>query len=179
MARLIPPVNDNDHIRGPKNAPIELVEYGDYQCPHCGAAHPVVISIEEAFSKNLRFIFRHFPLSEVHPFAQPAAMAAEAAGMQGNFWEMHDMIFENQSHLSERALIIFAETLKLNMHKFAIDFRSGQIVDKVESDFESGIRSGVNGTPSFFINGIKYNGIYDFRSMAEAIERSASARQHI
>src|SRR5689334_18611454 len=124
MARLIPPVNEKDHIRGPKNAAIELVEYGDYQCPHCGAAHPVVIAIEEAFNKNLRFIFRHFPLSEIHPLAQPAAMAAEAAGKQHKFWDMHDMIYHHQPRLSEPALFSFAEALKLDLPKFVRDATS-------------------------------------------------------
>jgi protein-disulfide isomerase len=149
---------------------ITLVEYGDYQCPHCGAAHPVVKEIINAFGKKLRFAYRHFPLSNVHELAVPAAIAAEAAGRQHKFWEMHDTIFENQQQLSPSALLRFGREIGLNMAVFEQDIRDGSLAEKVESDFESGVRSGVNGTPSFFINGYKYNGSYDYISMFSTIE---------
>ena len=170
MSKLIPPVNEHDHILGPRNAAITLVEYGDYQCPHCGAAHPIVKEIRSNFSKNLRFVFRHFPLTNVHELAFPSALAAEAAGRQGRFWEMHDMIFEHQPELSEYALLEFARLIGLNMATFKMDLQDQAVADKVESDFESGVRSGVNGTPSFFINGHKHNGAYDYASLVTAIE---------
>lgn len=178
MAQLHPPVNENDHVKGPTIASIELVEYGDYQCPHCGAAYPVVKAIEKAYAGNLKFVFRNFPLSEAHPYAEAAAFAAEAAGRQDKFWQMHDIIFENQYKMNVESLYDFAHTLKLDMRRFEKDFADGEIAEKVESDFESGVRSGVNGTPSFFINGYKYNGMHDFESLTGTLD-SVMAARHI
>ena len=172
MAKLTPPINKNDHVHGHPDALVTLVEYGDYQCPHCGAAFPIIKQIQKAFAKNLRFAFRHFPLSNVHEYAFPAAIAAEAAGRQGKFWEMHDMIYEGQSMLSKNALLEFAKEVGLNIPTFKLDLLDQTLVKKVESDFESGMRSGVNGTPSFFINGEKYNGLYDYASLAWAVEEN-------
>ncbi|WP_121357496.1 DsbA family protein [Flavisolibacter nicotianae] len=177
-AKLTPPVNERDHIQGSSHAPLELVEYGDYQCPHCGAAHPVVKAIVKRFGKNLRFVFRNFPLAEVHQYAEAAAMAAEAAARQGMFWPMHDMIYEQQSRLNVGALLTFAEELDLDMVAFEHDLTNPSVAQKVEADFESGVRSGVNGTPSFFINGLKYNGGYDYDSLAGTLESLISERQH-
>ena len=170
MAKLTPPINKNDHVQGPANSVVTLVEYGDYQCPHCGAAFPIVKQIQKAFVKSLRFAFRHFPLSNVHEYAFAAAVAAEAAGRQGKFWEMHDMIFERQSLLNEYALLDFAMEVGLKIPAFKMDLQDPKLREKVETDFESGVRSGVNGTPSFFINGDKYNGPYDYASLASAVE---------
>ena len=170
MPRLTPPVNKNDHILGPGDGSLELVEYGDYQCPHCGAAHPVVKQIQHAFGKELTFVFRHFPLSNVHEYALPAAITAEAAARQNKFWQMHDTIFENQALLNDHAFIEFAQAIGLNISKFKMDVLDETLAEKVESHFESGVRSGVNGTPSFFINGHKYNGSYDFASMVTALQ---------
>jgi protein-disulfide isomerase len=169
MAMLTPPISKQDHIKGPRNAPVQLVEYGDYQCPHCGAAFPVVNAIERLFNGKLTFVFRHFPLSEVHPWAEPAAIAAEAADRQGKFWPMHNMLFQYQQQLSPRTLLVFAEELELNIRSFKADLSDPALAEKVEAHFESGVRSGVNGTPSFFINGYKYNGPYDFDSLSGAI----------
>lgn len=176
--RLTPPVNDKDHEIGAHYASIELVEYGDYQCPHCAAAYPVVNALERSYERDLKFVFRHFPLSQIHQYAEAAAMAAEAAGRQGAFWQMHDMLFKRQAELNIRALFDFAEALGLNMIKFESDIKNKAIAAKVEGDFISGMRSGVNGTPSFFINSYKYNGVYDFDSMAGAIEISIVERHH-
>jgi protein-disulfide isomerase len=170
MNKLTPPVNQNDHVTGSAQAIITLVEFGDYQCPHCGRAHPVVKEIQKNFRDQLRFVFRHFPLSNVHEYALPAAIAAEAAGRQHKFWQMHDIIFEQQDQLSEVALIEFAAILRLNMPTFERDLQDKALEEKVEADFESGVRSGVNGTPSFFINGIKYNGPFDYASLSNVIE---------
>jgi protein-disulfide isomerase len=169
MAKLKPPVSAEDHIQGEADAAILLVEYGDFQCPHCGAAYPIVKKIEQKFKGKLALVFRHFPLAEVHPYAQAAAVASEAAASQGRFWEMHALIFEYQSRLSPAALLHHAKTLELDMERFEKDIQDPALFEKVEADFESGIVSGVNGTPSFFINGVKYNDSYDFDSIAHAI----------
>jgi protein-disulfide isomerase len=157
-------------MQGLTNAPITLLEYGDFQCPYCGAAYPIVKELQKAFAKELRLVFRNFPLTNVHEFALSAAVAAEAAGRQQRFWEMHDLIFEHQSRLSPRVWIEFAQSLKLNVPVFKMDLQDQKLEQKVEADFESGVRSGVNGTPSFFINDKKYEGSYDFRSLADAIK---------
>jgi len=159
---LKPPVsNDTDHIQGLKRATIELVEYGDYQCPHCGRAYPIIKRIQEKFKDDLKFVFRNFPLSEIHPQAIQAAAAAEAAGRQEKYWEMHDIIFENQHNLAKPALLEFATKLGLDLRKFEVDLSDQSIIEKIESDFESGVRSGVNGTPTFFVNGTKYVDSWD------------------
>lgn len=164
-AHLKPVVTIADHIQGEDTARITLVEYGDYQCPHCGAAYPVIKKIQSKFGNQIRFVFRNFPLSDAHPFALPAAVATEAATLQNKFWEMHDIIFENQQLLSDAGLLKMADTIGLSMQQFNKDIKKETLAEKVETDFESGIRSGVNGTPSFFINGIKFDGgvedIYD------------------
>ena len=169
MANLKPPVNELDHIKGNTGAPAQLVEYGDFQCPHCSAAHPIIKEVEKHFSDKLCFIFRHFPLSESHPFAQAAAVASEAASNQGKFWEMHDMIYENQENLNPATLLLIAGTLKLNMKVFQHDIQDQQLFEKVESNFESGILSGVNGTPSFYINGFQHYGPYEYHALVNAI----------
>jgi protein-disulfide isomerase len=169
MSKLKPPVSSTDHVKGDLKAAVVLVEYGDFQCPHCGAAHPIVKQIEKLYKDNLAFVFRHFPLAEMHPFAQAAAMASEAAANQGKFWQMHDLIYDNQASLGLEMLLQLAEFLKLDMKTFQHDFKDPHLFKKVEADFESGIVSGVNGTPSFYINGSKYEGSYDFDSMSHAI----------
>jgi protein-disulfide isomerase len=166
---LKPMVSDKDHIQGNQHAAIELVEYGDYQCPHCGQAYPIIKAIQQKFGSNLKFVFRNFPLSKVHPQAKIAAVAAEAANKQGRFWEMHDIIFENQKNLFARSLLEYARRIHLNIDLFEQDLKSDVLVKKVEDDFESGLRSGVSGTPGFFINGKKYNGGSDEDSLTDYI----------
>jgi protein-disulfide isomerase len=155
---LTPPVQAKDHAQGPANARVELVEYGDYQCPHCGAAYPMIKRIQEKMGKDLRFVFRNFPLVESHPQAFAAALASEAAARQNAFWEMHDMLFEHQDRLDPSSLVQYAKHLRLDTEPFIRDLQDKPLADKVEADFESGIRSGVNGTPTFFINGQRYDG---------------------
>jgi protein-disulfide isomerase len=172
MSKLKPPVNAKDHFQGEENAPIELVEYGDYQCPHCGHAHPIIKKIQKKLGEKLKFVFRNFPLAEVHPDATHAAIAAEVASAQDKFWKMHDIIFENQSRLDDVHLVRYAENAGMDVSKFETDFEKPEFAEKVESDFESGIRSGVNGTPSFFVNGEKYSGDWEeqhFLSYLESI----------
>ena len=161
MAQLIPAVNSNDHIYGNLNAALELVEYGDYQCPYCGRAYTIIKSILQRSDTDIKFIFRNFPLSKIHPLALPAAVATEAAARQDKFWEMHDIIFENQPKLNAESFFLFAETIGLDTKHFKSDIERKDLAEKVHHDFESGLRSGVNRTPSFFINGKKYEGSWE------------------
>jgi protein-disulfide isomerase len=172
MSKLKSAVNKQDHQIGNPNARVVLLEYGDYQCPHCGIAHPLIKKLLKDFDRNLLFVFRNFPLQEMHPAAVISALAAEAAGKQNKFWEMHDMIYENQSILSPDSLIAFAERLQLNLEKFNQDWNSKEMVAKVETDFESGVRAGVNGTPGFYLNELKLE-TYDesYESLASAVDR--------
>jgi protein-disulfide isomerase len=155
---LKPEIGPADQTQGNEQAAIKLVEYGDYQCPHCGTAYSIIKEIQSTFGDQILFVFRNFPLQESHRYANIAAQAAEAAGKQGRFWEMHDAIFENQQQLNEDFIENLAEKLGLDMEQFEEDLNSEEISNKVEDDFESGVRSGVNGTPSFFINGSKFDG---------------------
>jgi protein-disulfide isomerase len=149
-------VTDSDHIWGNPNASIVLVEYGDLQCPHCGRAFPIIRQIKQDMKESIKFVFRHFPLTKIHPQAKPAALATEAAARQNRFWQMHDMIFENQKRLTNTALIEYATALELDLDRFQTDLKDELLHKKVDSDFMSGLRSGVNATPSFFINGQRY-----------------------
>jgi protein-disulfide isomerase len=155
---LKPDVSTTDHIQGNSDSDLIIVEYGDYQCPYCGAAYPVLKELMNQFGSQIKFVFRNFPLSEMHQYARPAALAAEAANSQGKFWKMHDAIYENQENLNESFLLELAEQLNLNIEQFKEDIQSPALAHKVDADFESGIVSGVNGTPSFFVNGNKFNG---------------------
>jgi protein-disulfide isomerase len=163
-------VGPRDHVQGPADAPVTLLEYGDYQCPYCGAAHPIVKALQRHLGGNLRFAFRHFPLATIHEYAEGAAEAAEAAGAQGKFWQMHDMLFENQPALDFESLVGYAEELGLDVERFATDLENQVHAPRVREDFISGIRSGVNGTPTFFINGVRHEGSFDLETMLEAIQ---------
>ncbi|GLU55477.1 DsbA family protein [Dyadobacter frigoris] len=169
---LKPEVSSHDHVQGSAKASIEIVEYGDYQCPSCGVAFPVLKEIQEKFGQQIRFVFRNFPLSESHEFAMPAAVASEAAALQDKFWEMHDIIFENQNLLSNEGLFKMASGIGLDIEQFKEDIQNPQLEQKVESDFESGIRSGVNGTPSFFVNGTKFDG--DAQDLMDMLTENSS-----
>jgi protein-disulfide isomerase len=168
--RLTVPIGERDHVVGPETAPVTIVEYGDYECPFCGAAHPVTKALQQALGDNLRFAYRHFPLSQIHPHAYQAAEAAEAAGAQGRFWEMHDLLFLNQRALSTQDLLGYASVLGLDLEPFAEDLAEHRHAPRIREDFLSGVRSGVNGTPTFFINGARHDGGYDLPSMLEAIQ---------
>ena len=157
-AELTPPVNAADHTAGPADAPVTLVEYGDYECSYCGMAQPIVKRVQKALGDQLRFVFRNFPLAEAHPHARLAAQAAEAAAAQGRFWEMHDMLFEHQDALEPPDILGYAKSLGLDVERFAHELQAGLYNKKPRDDFRSGVRSGVNGTPTFFINGARYEG---------------------
>jgi protein-disulfide isomerase len=174
--QLTPPVSASDHVIGPALAPVTLVEYGDYECPHCAAAHPVVTELRHRLGNVLRFAFRHFPLTRIHPHAQRAAEAAEAAGAQGRFWQMHDLLFENQSALEDSDLILYADALGLDVQRFQLELVGGVHLPRVREDFLSGVRSGVNGTPTFFINGVRHDGGYELSSLESAVRAALPLR---
>lgn len=175
-ARLVLPVGERDHILGPATAPVTLVEYGDYECPHCGRAHPIVNALLEHLGDQLRFVFRHFPLATIHPHAQNAAEAAEAAGAQGQFWEMHDVLFENQDVLDDEALVQYAVALGLDPRRFIGELGNHVHTPRVREDFLSGARSGVNGTPTFFVNGVRHDGPFDLDTLLAAIAPALEGR---
>jgi protein-disulfide isomerase len=158
------------------NAPVTLVEYGDYECPYCGQAHYVVTEVENLAGDLLRFVFRNFPLATVHPHAEHAAESAEAAGAQGKFWEMHDTLFEHQHALDDEHLVEYAADIGLDVPRFVRDLSTHRHAARVREDFVSGVRSGVNGTPTFFLNGVRYDGTYDVGSLFTAIQLAAEER---
>jgi protein-disulfide isomerase len=169
MAKLGTPVTSRDHIQGPEDAPLTLVEYGDYECPSCGSAYPIVKRVQEKFGKRLRFVFRNFPLSEIHPHAESAAETAEFAAAQGRFWEMHDLLFENQEQLSEALYSELVQELGLSPAALRQAIEEGKYKDRVRTDFSSGVRSGVNGTPTFFIKGTRHDGPFDYETLVSAL----------
>jgi protein-disulfide isomerase len=173
MNMLTVPVGKQDHVAGSSKAPVTLIEYGDYECPYCGEAYYIVKKLQEDLGDELRVVFRNFPLSQIHPHALNAALAAEAAGLQKKFWEMHDMLFENQDALENEDLVSYAYALKLDVAHFITDMQSAEVAQKVKTDFWSGVRSGVNGTPTFFIQGKRHNGAYSYGELREAIEQAA------
>jgi protein-disulfide isomerase len=177
-ATLTPDVNHSDHVDGPANAPVTLVQYGDFECPYCGAAYPIVKELGRRFGEQIRFVFRHFPLSEAHPHAEHAAEAAEAVaelGGEDDFWVMHDMLYENQDALEDEDLVGYATEVGVDGNAVARALDAGTYRTRVRADFKSGIRSGVNGTPSFFINGVRFDGEWsDVEEFAEAIQSAES-----
>ena len=175
-ATLTPPVSGRDHAEGPATAPVTLVEYGDYQCPYCGAAYPVVKRLQHALGKTLRFVFRNFPLTQAHPYAMIAAEAAEAAALQGKFWAMHDLLYENQEFLQPDVLPAWAEKLGLDLEEFGTAIKQGTVTKRIKEDRMGGIRSGVNGTPCFFINGTRYDGAPDYDSLRAVLEEQLSGK---
>jgi protein-disulfide isomerase len=158
VSRLVLPIDKRDHVRGPSDAAITLVEYGDYECPHCGRAYPAVKAIQEQLGDKLRFVFRNFPLAQLHPHAELAAETAEAAAAQGKFWEMHGALFEHQRAFELEDLVGYASQLGLDAKRIVHDLERRVHRARVEEDFISGARSGVNGTPTFFINGVRFDG---------------------
>lgn len=174
--KLQPAVSERDHSQGPDKAPVVLVEYGDYQCQYCGQVHAIIGNIQRRLGDQFKYVFRHLPITTVHPHAQLAARAAEAAAIQGKFWEMHDTLFEHQGMLDEEHLIEYAAQLKLDLKQFKEDLNSDAVAERVREDFRSGVRSGANGTPTFFINGRRYDGPWDEVSLLEAIEKPLGVR---
>jgi protein-disulfide isomerase len=168
------PVSSKDHAQGDAHAAITLVEYGDYECPHCAHAHPIMKRVQKHFGKRLRFVFRNFPLTQIHPNAQSAAEAAEFAAAYGHYWEMHDKIFENQPRLSAPLLLQLAEALGMAAKDLRRALEDARFATVVKEDFLGGVRSGVNGTPTFFINGYRHDGSFEYEDLVAAIENRAS-----
>jgi len=173
-AILTLPVARRDHIQGLADAPIKLLEYGDFECPSCGQAYPIIKAIQQEFGDSLCLAFRHFPLTTTHSHAEHAAEAAEAAGAQGKFWEMHDLMFENQSALEDQDLARYAKVLGLDVDRLVGEILSGAYYDRIREDFKSGIRGGVNGTPTLFINGVRYDDTLGFEALVAALTRAAA-----
>jgi protein-disulfide isomerase len=178
--RLTPPLDETDHVAGAPDAPLELVMFGDFQCPYCRAAQPEVHLVRRELGDRLRFGFRHFPLVEVHPMAEPSAEASESAGAQGRFWEYHDALYASQPQLSPALLLEIAVALALDAELMAAELEGGVWGPRVERDVRSGLASGVRGTPTFFVNGRLHQGSYDARSLlaslgARAIPGQAAA----
>jgi protein-disulfide isomerase len=171
--RLTPPISSRDHVLGPTDAPVTLVEYGDYECPYCGMAHPIVASILQRMGDTLRFAYRHFPLTRLHPQAEHAAEMAEAAGDRGKFWPMHNLLFQNQHALEDNDLVTYAARLGIHPDWAAFALESHTFTERVREDFMSGVRGGVNGTPTFFINGIRHDGPWDEPTLLEALQAAA------
>jgi protein-disulfide isomerase len=174
VAKLTIPVSQQrDHIQGEESAKATLVEYGDYECPYCGQAYPIVKEVQKRLKNKLRFVFRNFPITQIHPHAQHAAEAAEAAAAQNKFWEMHDYLFEHQRALDDVHLELYAKSIKIdNISKFKYELEQHVHAARVREDFLSGVRSGVNGTPTFFINGIRYDDSWDVESLEDAIKNT-------
>lgn len=170
MATLKVPVTSEDHMEGSEKSSITLVEYGDYECPHCGTAYPIVKQVQTHFGKQLRFVFRNFPLTEVHPNAEVAAETAEFAAVHDRFWEMHDLLYENQQQFSLPLFLKIAESLELPQDELSEALENQTYAPKIRKDFLGGVRSGVNGTPTFFINGERHNGSFEFEDLVAAIE---------
>ena len=177
MTRLSRPVGPADHAQGPPDAPVTLVEYGDFECPHCGRAYPIVKAVQGRMGDRLRFVYRHFPLTQAHPHAQHAAEMAEAAAEGAKFWEMHDALFENQFALEDEDLLTYAAELSLDETRAAAALAEHTFAERVRRDFMSGVRSGVNGTPTFFINGVRDDsGVWeDVDAFVELLESAALA----
>jgi protein-disulfide isomerase len=167
---LAVPVSDDDHRRGADDAPITLVEYGDYECPYCGSASPFLRGLRHQFGARLRVVFRNFPRTEIHPHAQHAAEAAEAAGAQGKFWEMHDYLFAHQQALGDADLIRYAGDLGLDVERFTRELRDHVYAARVHADVDGGIRSGVSQTPTFFLNGVQQGGVFTVPALMDSLE---------
>jgi protein-disulfide isomerase len=174
--QLTPPVQSFDHMRGPAHAPVSVVEYGDFECPNCKQAAPAVKLLLERFEERVRFVFRHFPLAEVHPHALMAAQAGEAAGGQGKFWQMHDLLFENQTHLKAQHLHGYAERLGLDMARYTAEMDDEIYLQRVREHMESGRQSGARGTPTFFVNGRIHDVSFGLRALFDAVE--AALKHH-
>src|SRR5829696_2153382 len=169
------PVGTRDHLRGPKDAPVTLVKYGDYECPYCAEAHPLLKELQERAGEQVRFVFRHFPLDSTHPRARRAAQAAEAAASQGRFWEMHDLLYERQDELGEEDLMRYAAELGLDLRQFEEDLTNDDHAGRIDEDRLGGDRAGVRGTPAFFVNGVRYKGPMDLDGLLAAVEEATSS----
>ena len=171
LAHLLLPIQPDDHVQGPADARVTLVEYGDYQCPSCGALFVTIRELHQRLADDVRIVYRHYPLSGSHPLAQMAAEAAEASGAQAKFWEMHELLFDHQSVLTERVFAEYAEQLRLDMGQFRKDLKNRTFEGRVREDFKRGVANGVYGTPGLFVNGVRYAGALDVESVLATVEK--------
>lgn len=171
----VPVSAGKDHVRGPADAPVTLVEYGDFECPYCGQAETVVRELLAEYGDDLRYVWRHLPLTDVHPYAPLAAEASEAAAKQGKFWEMHDQLLDHQGALTAKDVMRYAAEIGLNTEQFTADMRKGAGAGKIASDVDSADLSSVSGTPTFFINGKRYHGAFDLDTLSRRVR---TARAH-
>jgi protein-disulfide isomerase len=176
MSKLSVPVGPEDHRQGDLDAESTLVEYGDYECPSCGQAYPIAKRLQKHFGKRLLFVFRNFPLGQMHPHAEAAAETAEFAGSHDKFWEMHDLLFENQDRLGDRLLGELTQKVHLDPAQLQDALEKREFEPRVRTDFAGGVRSGVNGTPTFFIGGRRHDGPYDFDTLVDAIEQASTSK---
>lgn len=177
MPHLTVPVNEKDHTQGLSTAPVTLVEYGDYQCFSCQMTVPIIKQLQKEFGEKLRFVFRHFPFKKSHPYALIAAQTAEAAGMQDKFWEMHELLYAKQSQFNPDIWPQLAAQLQLNPERFKTAFQSPDNIQKIDDDFSAGVRSGVNGTPCFYINGERYDGDASYDAFKKSLLLHANPMQ--
>jgi protein-disulfide isomerase len=172
---LAVPVSERDHTQGPATAAITLVQYGDYECPYTRRSTWVVQALQQELGDQFRFVYRNFPLTEIHPHALHAALAAEAAAAQGKFWEMHDYIFHHQHTLADADLAQFAEAVGLDLQQYTHDVAEQRGLAPIEDDVEGGERSGVQGTPTFFINSVLYRGAFEHDALLAALRTAGKA----
>lgn len=178
VVRLRNSVTDRDHVLGPNTAPVTLVEYGNFECVHCGRTHPEIKKARELLGDNLRFVFRHFPMVQTHPHALRAAEAAEAAGAQGKFWEMHDQLFTHQEALEDRYLLQYAKRIGLDAARFSRDMTENVFLQQIEADYDRSIfDEHVTGTPTLYLNEVRYNGSTGIESLLAAIEEADTEGQ--
>jgi protein-disulfide isomerase len=173
LSRLLLPIQPDDHIQGAPDAKYTLVEYGDYECPDCGRLFLIIRQLRAQLGDELRLLFRHYPRSGIHPHAQQAAEAAEAAGAQGRFWEMHDLLFANQNALRTKDLYEYAEQLSLDTQRFRGELKNRTYEDRVREDFRRGVANGVYGTPALFINGVRDNGALEQDSLLAQLKANS------
>jgi protein-disulfide isomerase len=173
---LAVPVTEQDHAQGPPDAPVTLVEYGDYECPWCGRTFPLIKRLQSELGDQLRVVYRNFPQSSTHPHASVAAQAAEAAAAQGKFWEMHDVLFEHQDELNTPDLVHYGLRIGVEVYRFQADLASERFGARVQADYDGGVRSGVTGTPTIFINGRRYAGKLEYDPMLSAVRDALNTR---
>jgi protein-disulfide isomerase len=171
--QLLLPINDEDHVHGPSSASFTLVEYGDYECPDCGRLFWIIRDLQQELGDRLRIVYRHYPLSGIHPHAQDAAEAAEAAGAQARFWEMHDLLFQNQAALSRKHLLDYAENLKLDVSRIRKELKDQTFDERVREDFRRGVQNGVYHTPGLFLNAVRHDGAWDRDTLLQKLTSSA------
>lgn len=172
VTKLATPVSTHDHAHGSAGARVTLVQYGDYECSHCGRAYPIVKAIQRRLGADLRFVFRNYPLTEIHPHALHAAEVAEAAALHGKFWEMHDALYEHQGALDDAHLLDYAAKLGLDRATIARDASSDGVIARIRADIDGGDASGVQGTPAFYINGVSHDAAWDEATLLAALERA-------